>query len=354
MPDTINHYLYCYNNPTVFVDDNGLWPSLADIGNGIKTAYNKAETWCEDHKEIVQTAVAIGTLTLAVGVTVATFGTGAGALVLAAGVAGTVVGGIEAASNHTSITTGMARGLTNTSMAITSVVMNPVGAATGFVMQAGSDIMNGKASSIESYTAAMASGALMMQTGSAAMGGVSYPAVRNNLENLFGVSKHSGEDTYVEMSEGYFHGTLFDMNFGYHPYTRAEQMCAEDASATGIPKSAKDYVNSSDNNINAKVNTVQLENGTWSKGAVARGDAIDKALDNNVGHNYPVIDRMDADGVVTSVKSRDLTSSTYQNASRLEYQIKKDVDALDAFSGKKWNGIESCGHQISYSGISFE
>jgi hypothetical protein len=95
------------------------------------------------------------------------------------------------------------------------------------------------------------------------------------------------------------------------------------------------------------VNTVQLENGTWSKGAVARGDAIDKALDNNVGHNYPVIDRMDADGVVTSVKSRDLTSSTYQNASRLEYQIKKDVDALDAFSGKKWNGIEISSSDIT-------
>ena len=37
-PETRNHYLYCRNNPVIFVDDNGLWPSLKDIGNGIKDA----------------------------------------------------------------------------------------------------------------------------------------------------------------------------------------------------------------------------------------------------------------------------------------------------------------------------
>ena len=61
----------------------------------------------------------------------------------------------------------------------------------------------------------------------------------------------------------------------------------------------------------------------------------------------PVVDRIDADGVVTSVKSRDLTSSTYQNASRLEYQIKKDVDTLDSFSGRTWNGIEISSSDIT-------
>ncbi|MEE3471491.1 MAG: DUF6531 domain-containing protein [Butyrivibrio hungatei] len=37
-PETRNHYLYCRNNPVIYVDDNGLWPSLKDIGNGIKDA----------------------------------------------------------------------------------------------------------------------------------------------------------------------------------------------------------------------------------------------------------------------------------------------------------------------------
>ena len=36
LPDSINHYLYCLNDPTVYVDQNGLWPKiLEDIGNGI-------------------------------------------------------------------------------------------------------------------------------------------------------------------------------------------------------------------------------------------------------------------------------------------------------------------------------
>ena len=99
--------------------------------------------------------------------------------------------------------------------------------------------------------------------------------------------------------------------------------------------------------INAKVDTVELESGIWNKGAVTRGNIIDEALDNNVGHNYPCIDRIDADGVVTSVKSRDLSSTTYQDPSRLEYQIKKDIDALDAFSGRKWNGFEISSSDIT-------
>ena len=35
-------------------------------------------------------------------------------------------------------------------------------------------------------------------------------------------------------------------------------------------------------------------------------------MDNNVGSNYPVIVKINENGIVTSVKSRDLNCKTYQ------------------------------------------
>lgn len=87
-----------------------------------------------------------------------------------------------------------------------------------------------------------------------------------------------------------------------------------------------------------EVNSVELKKGTWELGACARGDVIDEALGNNLGHNYPVIDRIE-DGVITSVKSRDLSAVSYQECARLESQLKNDIDNLDSFKGRKWNGI---------------
>ncbi|SCY74894.1 RHS repeat-associated core domain-containing protein [Butyrivibrio sp. INlla14] len=360
MPDTVNHYLYCFNDPTVYIDDNGLWGKiLSNIGEGISNAFNKAEQWCEDHKEVVQTVVAVTTLTAAVAVTVATCGAGAPALAAAATVTagclatGTVVG-VDYATHGGSFVEGFNRGVTNAALTTTAVITNPLGAISGLGMQLGGDIFSGHMSSLESYTAAACSGSVMLETGSAAMGGMTYPVVRNSLESIFGVSYHGVGDTYTEMAEAFMLGNILDMNFGYHPYTREQQLCTEDSSSTGIPEEAKNYRNESEGNynnsfdqLNTKVDTVNLEKGTWDMGPVARGDAIDSALDNNVGHNYPTIDRIDADGVVTSVKSRDLTSSTYQNGSRLEYQIKKDVDSLNSYSGGTWNGVDISSDVIS-------
>ena len=38
VPYTMNHYNYCWNRPMDLVDLNGMWPSLKDIGKGIKNA----------------------------------------------------------------------------------------------------------------------------------------------------------------------------------------------------------------------------------------------------------------------------------------------------------------------------
>ena len=251
LPDSINHYLYCLNDPTVYVDQNGLWPKiLEDIGNGIADACDKAETWCEEHKDVVQTVVAVGALTVAAVATVATFGAAspalaaAGAVVFGGCLAVGTATGIDYASHGGSFVEGFNRGVTNTALTATAVMANPVGAVTGMGFQLAGDVFNGHMSSMESYTAAAWSGATMMQTGSAAVGGATYPVIRNGLENLYGVSNHSVGETFSEAGDGWFMGGTMDMTFGYHPYTREQQMCTENAGSSGIPESAKNYDNS--------------------------------------------------------------------------------------------------------------
>ena len=50
----MNHYSYCWNRPLDLVDLNGMWPSLKDIGNGIK---NAATSIAEKVSDVTQSAV---------------------------------------------------------------------------------------------------------------------------------------------------------------------------------------------------------------------------------------------------------------------------------------------------------
>ena len=112
-------------------------------------------------------------------------------------------------------------------------------------------------------------------------------------------------------------------------------------------KAPKNNISSSFDRIHTDIDSIECPEGIWQKGAVERGDVIDDILENNVGHNYPVIDNIDEWGIVTSVKSRDLSCKTYQDSSKLESIIKKDVDKLADFSGRNWNGIKIKSSDIS-------
>ena len=96
---------------------------------------------------------------------------------------------------------------------------------------------------------------------------------------------------------------------------------------------------SSFDQLNTTIDDVDLPPNTWRDPPLDRGMKIDEIY-NNVGSNYPVIDSIDDAGIVTSVKSRDLTSATYQNGNTLANRIKKDIDALFKFNGKTWGGTE--------------
>ena len=55
---------------------------------------------------------------------------------------------------------------------------------------------------------------------------------------------------------------------------------------------------------------VYIGDNLWEKGAFKRGQIIDKALGNNLGYNFPVVDKLN-DRTITSIKSMDLNANTY-------------------------------------------
>ncbi|BEU87070.1 hypothetical protein TAMA11512_05340 [Selenomonas sp. TAMA-11512] len=73
----------------------------------------------------------------------------------------------------------------------------------------------------------------------------------------------------------------------------------------------------------------------WSMGAAQRGKLIDQILGNNLGSNFPVVDRLE-NGVLTSIKSMDLRAPTYQTSKGIYNKIKSDVDKIDAFDHRRW------------------
>ena len=83
-------------------------------------------------------------------------------------------------------------------------------------------------------------------------------------------------------------------------------------------------------------NIVYVEDSLWAKGAFKRGEIIDKALGNNLGYNFPVIDKLN-DKTITSIKSMDLTLPTYQTGKGIYNTLVKNIDALDKFTYKSWN-----------------
>ena len=72
---------------------------------------------------------------------------------------------------------------------------------------------------------------------------------------------------------------------------------------------------------------------------------------NNVGKNYPVIDRYDpVTETATSVKSRDLNAKSYQNGTNLKSVIKKDINDLKDFELQNWGdtrlGTKNISHRV--------
>ncbi len=77
--------------------------------------------------------------------------------------------------------------------------------------------------------------------------------------------------------------------------------------------------------------------GVWKLGWAERGRRIEAALGGNLPRSFPVVDKFNrTTGVATSIKSIDLTSTSYQNAARVYSRVKGFVDKLAGFRGMSW------------------
>ena len=61
-------------------------------------------------------------------------------------------------------------------------------------------------------------------------------------------------------------------------------------------------------------------------------------MGHNLPGNFPVIDRFE-NGLATSIKSLNLDSATYQNASTLNRTLTGYVDTVAEFQGRTWAGV---------------
>ena len=169
---------------------------------------------------------------------------------------------------------------------------------------------------------AMVSGAVI-----GAIGGASYSAVNSGLSG--NSLKQVAKDTLVGGIAGAVTGGVMGgLSYGAGKLLNVVRS-AGSTHNDGIDKSFKKLV--------AEVTETKLPEGTWEKPPLERGDIIVKAMGNNLGHNFPTIDKVE-NGVVTSVKSRDLGAKTYQNGNKLEKVIVKDINKVSGFIGETFNG----------------
>jgi hypothetical protein len=87
----------------------------------------------------------------------------------------------------------------------------------------------------------------------------------------------------------------------------------------------------------------------WSQGWAARGLSIEKKLGGNLPASFPTIDRFE-NGVATSIKSVDLSASTYQSTSRLTSTLTGYVNKVAGFDGAAFNGTRITAGQITSRG----
>ena len=86
-------------------------------------------------------------------------------------------------------------------------------------------------------------------------------------------------------------------------------------------------------------NVVKLDKDAWEMSPVKRGDYFDDLFGNNLGHNFPVVDKLE-NRVLTSIKSMDLSLKTYQKPNGIFGKILKDASTLKSFTGKSWANTE--------------
>lgn len=76
----------------------------------------------------------------------------------------------------------------------------------------------------------------------------------------------------------------------------------------------------------------------WDLGWSQRGLEIEAQLGGNLPRSFPTIDEF-RNGVATSIKSVDLTATTYQDTGALTSRLERYVDKVAEFRGKSFDGV---------------
>ena len=97
-------------------------------------------------------------------------------------------------------------------------------------------------------------------------------------------------------------------------------------------------LNGSTNAANMADEVIMLEAGTWQKPWIERGNNIDTARRNNLGHNFPIADNLE-NRILTSTKSLDTAATTYQDGSKMLSKLKAFINQLNGFTRREWNGV---------------
>jgi hypothetical protein len=85
----------------------------------------------------------------------------------------------------------------------------------------------------------------------------------------------------------------------------------------------------------------RLAKSPWLLGPSPRGFTIEARLGGNLPDSFPTIDKWDpVTGTVTSIKSIDLASPSYQSENRLRSLLRGYVDKVSNFSYKTWGGVK--------------
>lgn len=77
----------------------------------------------------------------------------------------------------------------------------------------------------------------------------------------------------------------------------------------------------------------------WSKDQFTRGVILDDALGNNLGRNFPTVDKLN-NGVLTSIKSMDMGAKSHQTATGVFSKLNCYLNELAAFQPPNtWGGF---------------
>jgi hypothetical protein len=98
----------------------------------------------------------------------------------------------------------------------------------------------------------------------------------------------------------------------------------------------------------AAASAAEAPSEVWKYGWAKRGRAIHDLLsDGSLAPNFPVIDMISPNGVVTSIKSIDLNAAVYQNDTSLMYRVSDYVGRVSDFDGADFAGSTVKSDQIT-------